>query len=117
MDCGNLFFYFYFLFNIDTVIVQIFFFYFQYCSDVIDEVPKLSVEFEPIPVPASAVAESWKKFLQVVTSHCSDLVEAPGVTAYPILDNLTAELSDSEFKKKEKFLCDVYRIYLSTWEE
>lgn len=79
--------------------------------------PKLSVEFEPIPVPTSAVADSWKKFLQVVTSHCCDLIEVPGVTAYPILENLTEELSSSEFRKKEKFLCDVYRIYLTTWKE
>lgn len=79
--------------------------------------PKLSIEFEPIPVPASAVADSWKKFLQVVTSHCCDLIEVPSVTAYRILDNLAEELSCSECRKKEKFLCDVYRIYLTTWEE
>ncbi|XKL65922.1 hypothetical protein PGB90_009342 [Kerria lacca] len=88
-----------------------------FCSDVIDEPTHLSVEFEIINIPVSAVADSWKKFLQVVTSQCSDLIEIPGKTAFPVFDKLIEELSSSEFNKKEKFLCDIYRIYLATWEK
>lgn len=77
----------------------------------------MSVEFEIINIPVSAVADSWKKFLQVVTSQCSDLIEIPGKTAFPVFDKLIEELSSSEFNKKEKFLCDIYRIYLATWEK
>ncbi len=84
---------------------------------MIDEPPRLSIEFETVPVPASAVAESWKKFVQVITSHCSEWIETPGKTAFPIFENLIDELCHPEHKKKEKFLCDIYRIYLSTWEK
>lgn len=87
----------------------------QFCADVIDKPGELSVEFETIALPISAVADSWKKFIQVVTRHCSDLIESPGTAAYPILETLVDELSSPEGSNKEKFLCDIYRIYLTTW--
>lgn len=89
---------------------------FQFCAKVIDDPPKLSEEFDIIPISISAVADSWKKFIQVVTRHCNELIETPGKTAFPILESLVTELSTPESSNKELFLCDVYRIYLTTWK-
>lgn len=83
---------------------------------MIDEPASLSVEFEIIPIPTSTVAASWKKFIQVVTRHCDELITNPGKTAFPIFESLTEQLSTSEGSEKEKLLCDIYRIYLSTWK-